>query len=97
MSATPDSVGLADLGVGQQVVDGADPRLLLTLLLARGVVAGVLLEVALLAPFVDLGGDDRTVRDQRLLLGHEAVVRVLGQPVDLGVVCHERTPICSRA
>src|SRR5690606_21967632 len=63
---------LADLGVGQQVVDRPDAGLFLALLLTRGVVAGVLLEIALFAPLVDLGGDDRTVGDQRLLLGHEA-------------------------
>ena len=57
---------LADLGVGQQVVDGPDAGLLLALLLTRGVVAGVLLEVALLAPLVDLGGDDRTVGDRTI-------------------------------
>src|SRR5699024_12458904 len=79
---------LADLGIGQQVVDGPDAGLLLALLLTRGVVAGVLLEVALLAPLVDLERDRGTIGDQRLLLRREALERFLGQPGDLRVVSH---------
>src|SRR5699024_4423674 len=79
---------LADLGRGQQVVELPDPGLFLALLLTRGVVAGVLLEVALLAPLVDLERDRGTIGDQRLLLRREALERFLGQPGDLRVVGH---------
>ena len=78
-----DLVGLrrlADLGGAQQLLQVADARLLLALLLAGGVVAAVLPEVALLAAGVDLGGDDRAVGDQLVELGLQPVVRVLGQP-----------------
>ena len=60
--------GGADLGGAQQLLELADPGLLLALLLAGGVVAAVLLEVALLAAGVDLGSDDGTVRDQLVQL-----------------------------
>ena len=54
----------ADLGAAQQLLQLADPGLLLGLLVAGGVVAAVLLEIALFAAGVDLGGDDRALRDE---------------------------------
>jgi hypothetical protein len=71
----------ADLG-GAQL---ADAGLLLALLLARGVVAAVLLEVALLAAGVDLGCNDRAVRDQLVEFLLEPIVGILGQPGRLGI------------
>jgi hypothetical protein len=44
------------------------------------VVAAVLLEVALLAPGVDLGGDRRPVGDELIELSLQPVVRFLRQP-----------------
>ena len=58
-------------GVGQDLGDLLDARLLLVLLLAGGVVAGVLLEVALLAALVDLGRDRGAVINELLQLGLE--------------------------
>ena len=49
--------GLADLGAPQHVLELADPGLGLALLLAGGVVAAVLLEVALVAGGADPGDD----------------------------------------
>ena len=77
---------LADLGVAQQLLQLDDAALLLALLLAGGVVAAVLLEVALLAAVVDLLGHRRPVGDQLVQLAREAVVGLLGQPGDGGVV-----------
>src|SRR3954467_10760672 len=50
------------------------------LLLVWGVVAAVLLEVALLAAGVDLGGDDGAVVDQLVQFTLEPVVGLLGEP-----------------
>ena len=77
--------GDADLRGAQQLLQLADAGLLLALLLARGVVAAVLLEVALLAAGVDLGGDDGAVRDQLVEFVLEPVVGLLGQPGHLRV------------
>src|SRR4029077_19805774 len=49
------------------------------------VVAAVLAQVALLAAVVDLRSDDRSIGDQLIELGIQAVVCLLGQPGDLGV------------
>jgi hypothetical protein len=49
------------------------------------VITAVLAQVALLAPVVDLGGDDGTVRDQLIELGLESIMGILGQPGHLGV------------
>ena len=80
--------GVADLGGAQQFLELPDPGLLLALLLAGGVVAAVLLEVALLASGVDLRGDDGAVRDQLVELVLEPVVGLLGQPGHLRVHGH---------
>ena len=77
---------VADLGRAQQLLQLHDPALLLALLLAGGVVAAVLLEIALFAPVVDLLGHGRAVVDQSLQLVRQPVVGVLGQPGDGGVV-----------
>jgi hypothetical protein len=58
---------------------------LLALLVTGGVVAPVLAQVALFPAVVDLGCDDRSIGDQLIELGIQAVVRLLGQPSDLGV------------
>ena len=73
--------GLADLGALEHVLELADPALVLALLLAGGVVAAVLLEVALVAGGADPGDDllpDRAL--EVLQLGVELVVGLLGQP-----------------
>src|SRR6185437_5961940 len=78
----------ADLGGAQQLLELADAGLLLALFLACGVVATVLLEVALLASGVDLRGDDGAIRDQLVELVLEPVVGLLGQPGHLRVHGH---------
>lgn len=74
-----------DLRVVQQFLQLTNPGLLLTLLLASGVVSTVLLEVALLAALVDLGRDDGTIRDELVEFCLESVVRLLCQPGHLGL------------
>src|SRR5690606_40239938 len=69
----------------QELLRLADAGLLLALLLARGVVAAVLLEVALFAAGVDLSCDNRAVGDQLVESLLEPVVGFLGQPGRLGV------------
>ena len=73
--ATPEcGRRLADLRRAQQLLQLADARLLLALLLAGGVVAAVLLEVALLAARADLGAIAVRLVDQVVELRLEAVV-----------------------
>ena len=57
-----------------------DPGFLLRLLVAGGVIAAVLLQVAFLAAGIDLRREDRAVSDEVVELLLEAVVGVLGQP-----------------
>ena len=95
--ATPASGGgrCADLGVAQQLVQLADPRLHLALLVLGRVIAAVLLEVALGAgrgdPRRDLG---TTLAGEVQELGIQAVVGVLGQP-RLGRVAHPKQATCA--
>ena len=80
----------ADLGLAQQLVQLADPRLHLSLLVLGGVVAAVLLEVALGAGGGDARGDLGTaLAGEMEELGIEAVVGILGQP-RLGRVAHPK-------
>ena len=75
--------GLAHLDVLEHRLQLADPDLLLTLLLARGVVAAVLAEVALLAGLGDLCRHLRpALRLEVLKFGGEAIERLLSQPGD---------------
>src|SRR6185437_16422542 len=68
---------LADLGMLQQLLESADAGLLLALLVLRGVVAAVLLEIALFACCLDALRDLlATGRRQLLELTGEPVVRV---------------------
>src|SRR6478752_5336417 len=89
--------GLADLGAVEHVLELPDPALELALLLAGGVVAAVLLEVALVTGRADPGDDvlaDGTL--EVLELVGELVERVLGEP-DLALCCclrHGVTPAC---
>src|SRR5690606_11577142 len=62
-----------------------DSGFLLPLLLPGGVVATVLLQVALFTAGIDFGGDDRTIRDQLVELVLEPVVGILGQPGHLAI------------
>src|SRR6476620_848677 len=84
--------GLADLRVVEQLGELSDTGLHLALLLARGVVAAVLLEVALLAGLLDLLRDlDATLAGQVVQLRLEAVVGLLRQETtssSLGHLCH---------
>ena len=81
-STMPSSVGgLADLGATQHVLELTDAGLDLALLVLGGVVAAVLLEVALVAGGAD-ALDDLLAHGtaQVLQLGLELVVGLLGQP-----------------
>ena len=71
---------LADPRLAQQVGELTDAGLLLALLVLGGVVAAVLLEVALLAAGVDLRGHRRAAGHQLVELGLQPVVGFLGQP-----------------
>ena len=78
---------VADLGAAQHVLELADAGLVLALLLAGGVVAAVLLEVALVAGGSDLGGDvGAHVSLEVLQLLLQAVVSLLRHPDGLGSV-----------
>ncbi len=82
---------LADLGAAQHVLELHDPCLGLALLLARGVVAAVLAQVAFLAGIGDALRDLGSGRPLEVLqLGLETVVRLLGEPDDVlsGGLCH---------
>src|SRR5699024_3829830 len=82
---------LIDLRPTQHVLQLTDARLLLPLLLAGGVVATVLAEVALLTGSSDPRGDLRaTLGRQVLQFGLELLVSVLGQPDRLGGVFSHR-------
>src|SRR5690606_35402933 len=77
---------IADGGVLQQMLHRADARLLLALLILRGVVAAVLLEVALFPRSLDALRDLFAARGRELLeFGGEAVVRLLCEEGHLGV------------
>ena len=71
---------VADPRLAQQVGQLADAGLLLALLVLGGVVAAVLLEVALFAAGVDLRGHRRAAGHQLVELGLQPVVGFLGQP-----------------
>ena len=80
---------LADGRVAQQLGELADARLDLALLVFGGVVAAVLLEVALFAGGLDLLGDVGARGTAQLLeLGAQPVVGLLGQPRGGGCVGH---------
>ena len=88
-------LGLADLGAQQHRLELLDLALELALLLAGGVVAAVLLEVALVAGGADPRHDLLAAGTLDLLeLGRELVVGVLGQPDGglLGLLSHGSTP-----
>ena len=89
-STTPDDSGrLADLRAAEQLGELADARLLLALLVFRGVVAAVLLEVALFTRGLDALGDLlATARRELLELGGESIEGLLGEPGDGGVLRH---------
>ena len=72
--------GHPHLRVAHQFLELPDPGFLLRLLVARRVVAAVLLEVALFPAGVDLRRENRSLRDQRVQLRLEPVVGFLGQP-----------------
>src|SRR5699024_8585107 len=75
----------------QHVLQLLDARLLMSLLLAGGVVAAVLLEVALVASSSDPRDDlSAAVGGQMLQFGLELVVSVLGQPDRFGGVFSHR-------
>ena len=77
--------GLADLGVFEHVLEGLDARLVHRLLVAGGVVAAVLAQVALLAGGVDESGDfDALDLDAFLELVCEQVVLGLREPLSVG-------------
>src|SRR3546814_476378 len=84
--------GLADLGTTKDVLELADPRLLLALLVLGGVVAAVLLQVALVARSGDLLDDLLAQRSLEVLeFALELVVSVLGKP-DRSLLGHGSTP-----
>src|SRR5699024_1528392 len=62
-----------------------DTGFLLPLFLTGGVVATVLLDVALFPAVVDLRGDDRTILVGLVELVLEPVVGILGDPCRLGI------------
>ena len=77
--------GLADLGVFEHFLEGLDARLVHRLLVAGGVVAAVLAQVALLAGGVDESGDfDALDLDAFLELVCEQVVLCLREPLSVG-------------
>src|SRR6266516_1793793 len=76
---------LAHVRPAQQLLQVADPPLLLALLLAGGVVTAVLPQVTLFASGVDLRGDHGPMRDELVEFGLQPVVRVLGQPRPLAI------------
>ena len=76
--------GLTDLRGVQDLAEMEDPRLHLALLVLGRVVAAVLLQVALFAGGLDLLGDvDAPGPREILVLGLQAVVRLLRQPGDV--------------
>ena len=81
---------LADLGRLEQLLELADPRLALALLVLRGVVAAVLAQVALLAGCLDALDDlGAALAGEEVELLLEPVVGLLGQPGDgLGGLGH---------
>ena len=96
--------GLADLGVLKHLLEGLDAGLVHGLLVARGVVAAVLAQVALLAGGIDEARDfDALDLDALLQLVREQVVLGLREPLcvshgssnDVSVI--ERRHGCRRA
>ena len=80
---------LAHRGGLEQVLERADAGLLLALLVLGGVVAAVLLEVALFARGLDALGDLLAAgRREVLELGGEAVVGILGEEGHGGIAGH---------
>ena len=89
-STMPSSGGASPTWRGaQQLCELADAGLLLALLVLGGVVAAVLLEVALFTRGLDPLGDLlATVRRELRELRREAVERLLREPGDGGVLRH---------